>query len=136
MMEVVSPTRVAAPCRFGGNGNGDDHTHRIDVQLFADRRVHGCHHEHSGHVVDKGGIAPAKEDMLMVTHMTLGHLSKSISAIRFGIWKAMKKSTRIMVPEIIRSTFQLITDGRFPRGRDSRDEIDQRRCPARSKGGI
>ena len=65
----------------------------------------------------KAEITPAKRDMLMVTHMTLGHLSSRMSAIRFGILEAMKKSTRIIVPVIIIRTFQLITDRSCEKGR-------------------
>ena len=40
-----------------------------------------------------------------------------LSAIRFGILEAMKKSTRIIVPVIIIRTFQLITAGSCANGR-------------------
>ena len=65
----------------------------------------------------KAEMRPAKRDMLIVTHMTLGHLSSRISAIKLGILEAIKKSTRIIVPVIIRRTFQLITERRLEKGR-------------------
>ena len=65
----------------------------------------------------KAEIRPENRDMLMVTHITLGHLSRRMSAIRLGILEAMKKSTRTIVPVIIIRTFQLITEGSCAKGR-------------------
>ena len=54
--------------------------------------------------------APEKSDMSMITHITLGHLSRMMSAIRLGIFDSIKKKTTNMVPPIIMRTFQLTTE--------------------------
>ena len=62
-------------------------------------------------------MKPANSDIRIMTHMTVGDLSRSTSAMKFGILDPMKNSTRIMVPAIIRSTFQLIAPGIDDSGR-------------------
>ena len=46
------PHQGGRPLEVGGNGDGEDHRHRVDLQLTADRQSDRRHHQDRGHVVD------------------------------------------------------------------------------------
>ena len=115
MMEVVSPTRVAAPCRFE-----DTAIDRIidtgEISSFLHTAsATGAIMSTVATLSINADTAPENRDIRMMTHMTFGHLSRMMSASRFGIFDSMKNQTTSIVPPIIMRTFQLMTDRMYSR---------------------
>ena len=89
-MEVVSPTSVAAPCRLEETAIARS----IDTGLiFSFLHIASP----TGAIINtvatlsiKAETAPAKRDIRIITHITVGHFSKIISAKRFGILDSIK----------------------------------------------
>ena len=117
MMEVVSPTSVAAPCRLEETamestmGTGE---------IFSSRQIAiatGATIRTVATLSIKAEISPANRDMKIVTVRTLPDFSRRISAIFAGMPLSIKKSTISMVPHIIMSAFQLTAPGTACRGR-------------------
>ena len=116
MIDVVSPTSVAAPCRF-------DETAIARIigtgEIFSFLQIAiptGATISTVATLSINAEMNPENSDMRMMTHMTVGALSRRISAIRLGIFERIKNSTRTIVPQIIRRTFQLIAPGMEARG--------------------
>ena len=106
MMEVVSPTSVAAPCRF-------EETEMVismgTGEVFSFLQIASA----TGAIIStvatlstKALTAPAKRLMDTAAHCAFLHLDRSRSAMRLGILESMKSATVPMVPASISSTFQ------------------------------
>jgi len=108
MMEVVSPTRVAAPCRLdetametsSGTGEMSSRSAIASATGATIRTV--------ATLSTNAEIMPANRDSATATHMTFGVFLSSLSAIRSGIFDSMKNETVPIVPASIMRTFQLI----------------------------
>ena len=107
-MDVVSPTRVAAPCRFaeiemaiiGFTG---------EIFSFLERRTAmGASIKTVATLSIKAEIKPAKSERLTMIHFTSGSPLMILSAIRCGILDSVNKATSPIVPAIIKMTFQSI----------------------------
>ena len=90
MIEVVSPTSVAAPCRLEETAI---HRTMATGEIFSFLQMASA----TGATITtvatlsmKAEIRPANRDIYMVTIMTLGALSSRRSAIRSGILESMK----------------------------------------------
>ena len=116
MIEVVSPTSVAAPCKLEETAMARIMGTGEIFSFLQTASPTGATIRTVATLSINAEITPENRDMKMVTHITFGALFRRISAIRFGIFDAIKKSTRIIVPPIIRRTFQLISPGTFARG--------------------
>ena len=117
MIDVVSPTSVAAPCRFEETAM-DRIIGMGEIFSFLQTAIPtGATIRTVATLSTNADMNPENRDMKMMTHITFFALSSSQSAIRFGILDCIKKSTRTMVPPIISRTFQLIADRIDPSGR-------------------
>ena len=110
MMEVVSPTSVAAPCRFEETAMDRIIDTGEMLSFLHTASATGAIIRTVATLSINADTAPANSDMRMMTHMTFAHLSRMISASRFGIFDSMKNQTTSIVPPIIMRTFQLMTD--------------------------
>ena len=116
MMDVVSPTSVAAPCKLD-----DTAIERIMFVglIFNFRQIAsptGATISTVATLSINALIKPANRDIKIVTHITFLDFSRSRSAKRFGIWESIKYCTMIIVPEIIMRTFQLTVAGKSDNG--------------------
>ena len=106
MMEVVSPTRVAAPCRL------EDTEMQISMatgDIFSFLQMAsptGAIMRTVATLSTKADTMPANRDMATATHITLGVFLSIRSARRLGILDSMNRNTVPMVPASIMRTFQ------------------------------
>ena len=111
MIEVVSPTRVAAPCRFEETAIERIIPTGLIFSFRQMARPTGATMRTVATLSIKAEITPANRDIRMMTHITFFDLSRRISARSPGMPDSIKYSTMIMVPTIIIRTFQLIVPG-------------------------
>ena len=117
IMEVVSPTRVAAPCKLDATamammpGTGD-------ISSFLERlSAMGATISTVATLSTNALTNPANRESAMIAHLTLGIRAMSRSASRAGILDSMNRATMPMVPAIIMSTFQSIAVANSFQGR-------------------
>ena len=105
-MLVVSPTRVAAPCRLEETamemrtGTGEI------LSLRAMARPTGATMSTVATLSTKALMTPAKRASIHTAHFTLGTRTMSSSASRAGILLSIKRETMPMVPAIISRTLK------------------------------
>lgn len=103
---MVSPTKVAAPCRFEETaiaitlGTGDI------FSFFAMVTATGATIKTVATLSTKAEIIPANKAKDIMAHFTLGVFAIMISASFEGIFESINKPTTPMVPAIIMITFQ------------------------------
>ena len=90
MMEVVSPTSVAAPCRFEETAIARSMETGLIFNFLHIARPTGAIISTVATLSMKAETAPAKRDIRMITHLTVEHLSRISSARRFGIFDSIK----------------------------------------------
>ncbi len=106
IMAVVSPTKVAAPCKLEDTaiammlGTGET------FNFFAMVKATGATMSTVATLSIKAEIMPANRDKAMIAHLTLGVLRIIKSASRAGILDSINKETIPIVPAIIMMTFQ------------------------------
>ena len=62
-MEVVSPTRVAAPCKLEDTAMDKKHGNRADFDFLTNGKSHRSNHQNRGHVSIKADTDPANKDI-------------------------------------------------------------------------
>ena len=107
-MEVVSPTRVAAPWRL----------EEMAMQIIAETgeifsflhraRATGATINTVATLSTKAEMSPENRDSITISHLTLWMWETRRSLMRWGILDSMNRNTVPMVPAIIRITFQSI----------------------------
>ena len=90
MIEVVSPTKVAAPCKLEETAIARSMETGLIFSFLHIARPTGAIIRTVATLSIKAETAPAKRDIKIITHITVGHFSKIISARRFGILDSMK----------------------------------------------
>ena len=106
MMEVVSPTSVAAPCRLEETAMEISIATGEIPSFFAIARPTGAIISTVATLSTKAETTPANSDIATATHITFGVFLRIISAIRLGIWDWMKRETVPIVPASIRRTLK------------------------------
>ena len=108
IMEVVSPTKVAAPCKLEDTaiammpGTGE-------MLSFLERlSAMGATMSTVATLSTNALTNPANSESAMIAHLTLGILAMRRSASNAGILDSMKSATMPIVPEMTMSTFQSI----------------------------
>lgn len=89
-MEVVSPTRVAAPCKLEETAIERSIGTGLIFSFLQMASPTGATIRTVATLSINAETAPEKRDMKTATHMTLRDLSRRRSAIRFGIFDSMK----------------------------------------------
>ena len=91
MIEVVSPTKVAAPWRFEETAIERIIGTGLILSFLQIAMPTGATMSTVATLSMKAETMPAKSDIRIVTHITFFARRSSMSAIRFGIWDSMKK---------------------------------------------
>ncbi len=116
-MEVVSPTSVAAPCRFDATamdmilGTGEILSF---LQMVS---ATGATMSTVATLSTKAEMIPANRESETMAHFTFGVFAMMKSAKSDGILESIKRETSPMVPAIIRITFQSTVVNTFENGR-------------------
>ena len=123
-IEVVSPTRVAAPCRLLETAMAMSRGTGLVFSCLATARPTGATISTVATLSTKAEMTPEKTESATAAHWMVGTFCRSFSAIRPGIRLWMKSSTVAMVPASIISTFQLMAPraadgGRMPMSRNT-----------------
>ena len=106
MMAVVSPTRVAAPCRLEETAIAIIKGTGLVFSFLQISMATGAIIRTVATLSTKAEIMPANRDSETAAHWTLGTLFIIISARRSGIRLSMNSCTRPMVPPIISKTLK------------------------------
>ena len=89
-MEVVSPTRVAAPCKLEDTAMDKSMGIGLILIFLQMASPTGAIIKTVATLSIKADTEPANKDIKMITHITLEHLSNIISARRLGILDSIK----------------------------------------------
>ena len=106
MMDVVSPTRVAAPCKLDETAMQMSSATGDILSFFAIDSATGAIIRTVATLSTNADTTPANTDSATATHMTLGVFCSRRSAMRSGIFDSMNSATVPIVPASIRRTFQ------------------------------
>ena len=106
MMDVVSPTRVAAPCKLDETAMQMSSATGDTLSFFAIDSATGAIIRTVATLSTNADTTPANTDSATATHMTLGVFCSRRSAMRSGIFDSMNSATVPIVPASIKSTFQ------------------------------
>ena len=106
MMAVVSPTRVAAPCRLELTAMPMMKGTGLVLSFLQISRATGATISTVATLSTKAEITPANSDSATAAHWTLGTFSITRSASNSGMRLSINNATRPMVPAIIRITFR------------------------------
>ena len=116
-MLVVSPTKVAAPCRLLDTAMAMITGMGLVLIFLATARPTGATISTVATLSTKAEIRPLNRLRATMAHLTLGVIFSSPSAMRAGILLWMNSSTVAMVPASIMRTFQLMAPAALFRGR-------------------
>ena len=116
MMDVVSPTSVAAPCRLEETAMQMSSATGEVFSFLAMDSATGAIIRTVATLSTNADTTPAKTDSATATHMTLGVFCSSRSAMRSGIFDSMNSATVPIVPASIRRTFQSMAEKTDPSG--------------------
>ena len=106
MMDVVSPTSVAAPCRLDETAMQMSSATGDRFSFFAMASATGAIIRTVATLSTNADTTPANTDSATATHMTLGVFCSRRSAMRSGILDSINSATVPIVPASIRRTFQ------------------------------
>ena len=106
MMDVVSPTSVAAPCRLDETAMQMRSATGDILSFFAIDSATGAIIRTVATLSTNADTTPANTDSATATHMTLGVFCNRRSAMRSGILDSINSATVPIVPASIRRTFQ------------------------------
>ena len=106
MMDVVSPTRVAAPCKLDETAMQMSSATGDILSFFAIDSATGAIIRTVATLSTNADTTPANTDSATATHMTLGVFCSRRSAMRSGIFDSINSATVPIVPASITSTFQ------------------------------
>ena len=106
MMDVVSPTRVAAPCKLDETAMQMSSATGDILSFFAIDSAPGAIIRTVATLSTNADTTPANTDSATATHMTLGVFCSRRSAMRSGIFDSMNSATVPIVPASIKRTFQ------------------------------
>ena len=106
MMDVVSPTRVAAPCKLDETAMQMSSATGDILSFFAIDSATGAIIRTVATLSTNADTTPANTDSATATHMTLGVFCSRRSAMRSGIFDSMNSATVPIVPASIKRTFQ------------------------------
>ena len=106
MMDVVSPTRVAAPCKLDETAMQMSSATGDILSFFAIDSATGAIIRTVATLSTNADTTPANTDSATATHMTLGVFCSRRSAMRSGIFDSINSATVPIVPASIRRTFQ------------------------------
>ena len=118
-MEVVSPTNVAAPCRFDETAMDMIMGTGLMPIRLAMARATGATIRTVATLSTKADIMPANNASAMMAQHTLGTWAMIMSASLAGIFDSMNMETMPIVPAIIRSTLKsmlsmILSSGSMP----------------------
>ena len=116
MMAVVSPTRVAAPCRLEDTATPMMKGTGFVLSFLQISSATGAIISTVATLSMKAEIIPANRAIATAAARMLLTRSITRSARRAGILLSMKSATRPIVPAIIRITFRSMEGSTFPRG--------------------
>ena len=100
-IEVVSPTRVAAPCRLDDTAIAIIIPTGLIFSLREISRAIGAIMSTVATLSIKAETIPANRDSDTMVHFTLGTFSRMMSAISAGILDSISRDTMPIVPAII-----------------------------------
>ena len=106
MMDVVSPTSVAAPCRLDETAMQMSSATGDILSFFAIDSATGAIIRTVATLSTNADTTPANTDSATATHMTLGVFCRRRSAMRSGIFDSINSATVPIVPASIKRTFQ------------------------------
>ena len=106
MMAVVSPTRVAAPCRLEDTAMPMMKGTGLVFSFLQICMATGATISTVATLSTKAEMTPENRDSATAAHMTLGTLSIIRSASSSGILLSINRATRPMVPAIISRTLK------------------------------
>src|SRR5690606_12681684 len=112
-MDVVSPTRVAAPCRLEEMAMAMMLVTGEMPSFSQMVRATGATMRTVATLSTKAEMSTEKRDREIMAHMTLGMRAINRSDSKDGILAAMNKETVPMVPAIIKITFQFMAKKTF-----------------------
>ena len=109
MIDVVSPTSVAAPCKLDETAMQMRSATGLVPRRVAMASATGATIRTVATLSTNAEIKPANTDSATATHMTFGVFFSSRSAMRSGIFDVMNSDTVPIVPASIIRMFQLIS---------------------------
>ena len=113
---MVSPTSVAAPCRFDDTAMAMIMPTGLIFCFLAMARAMGAIISTVATLSMKADTNPANSESMMTAHLTLGTFSRSRSASSCGIFDSISSATVPMVPAIISSTLKSMAGSTFETG--------------------